>query len=62
MSPRRCSERQASMIRLFLLPGDLACNAFGVPSESDHGAILRSYFNILIWGTLATAAALKIAL
>jgi hypothetical protein len=48
------------MTRLLLLPGDLLCDAFVVPPASDHRQILRSYFNITIWGALAMAVALKI--
>ena len=50
------------MTRLFLLPGDLLCDAFGVPLAKDHRQVLRSYFNIMIWCALAMAVALKIAL
>ena len=49
------------MTRLFLMPGDLVCDACGLPANSDHRQILRSYFNILIWGAVGTALALKIA-
>ena len=45
------------MARLFLLPGDLICDALGLVGESDHRQILRTYFNILIWGALATYVA-----
>ena len=45
-----------------LLHGDLLRDAFGVPPASDHRQVLRSYFNIMIWGALATAVALKIAM
>ena len=50
------------MTALFLLPGDLVCNAMGVPGESDHRQVLRSFINMMIWGALATAAALAIML
>ena len=50
------------MTRLFLLPGDLLCDAFGLKGESDHRQVLRSYFNMMIWGAIANAVALKIAL
>ena len=49
------------MTRLFLLPGDLLCDAFGVPPPaSDPRQILRSH--IMIWGALAMAVALKVVL
>ncbi len=50
------------MTRLILLPGDLLCDAFGVPPTSDHRQVLHSDFNIMIWGALAMTVALKIAM
>jgi hypothetical protein len=50
------------MTRLFLMPGDLICDAFAVPQMSDHRQILRSFFNIMIWGAVGTGVALKIGL
>jgi hypothetical protein len=50
------------MTRLIVLPGDLVCDALGMPAHSDHRQVLRSYLNIIIWGALGMAAALKIAL
>ena len=50
------------MINLFLLPGDLLCNAFGLKGESDHRQVLRSFFNMMIWGAVSIAVALYIAL
>jgi len=50
------------MTQLILLPGDLICDAFGLPPQSDHRQILRSFFNIMIWGAVGTGAALGIAL
>ena len=47
------------MTRLFLLPGDLICDAFGLRGESDHRQILRSFFNMMIWGGISIAVALK---
>lgn len=49
------------MIRLFLLPGDLVCNACEVPRESDHRQILRGFVNTIVWGAIAVASALKLA-
>ena len=50
------------MLRLFLLSGDLMCNAFGLRGESDHRQVLRSFFNMMIWGAIGIAIALKISL
>jgi len=50
------------VINLFLLPGDLLCNAFGLKGESDHRQVLRSFFNMIIWGAISIAVALYIAL
>jgi hypothetical protein len=50
------------MTQLLLLPGDLICDAFGVPPASDHRQILRTFFNTMIWGAVTTGAALRIAL
>jgi hypothetical protein len=58
--PRPFGEEQ-SVTQLLLLPGDLICDAFGVPPRSDHRQILRSFFNVMIWGAVGTAVALKIA-
>jgi hypothetical protein len=46
--------------RLFLLPGDLLCNAFGLEGDSDHRQILRSFFNMMIWGAVSIAVALNL--
>ena len=46
------------MTCLFLLPGDLLCNAFGLKGESDHRQILRSFFNIMIWRAVGIGMAL----
>lgn len=50
------------MTNLFLLPGDLLCNAFGLKGESDHRQVLRSFFNMMIWGAVSIAVALYVAL
>ncbi len=50
------------MTNLFLLPGDLLCNAFGLKGESDHRQVLRSFFNMMIWGAISIAIALKVML
>jgi hypothetical protein len=50
------------MIKLFLLPGDLICNAFGLRGESDHRQVLRSFFNMMIWSAIGIYVALKVSL
>lgn len=50
------------MVRLFLLPGDLICDALGLAAEGEHRQILRSFLNMMIWGAVAIAIALKISL
>ena len=50
------------MTRLLLLPGDLVCDACGLPAESDHRQVLRSFLNIMIWGAVCMAAALELSL
>jgi hypothetical protein len=50
------------MTKLFLLPGDLLCDAFGLVGESDHRQVLRSFFNMMIWGAITIAIALYVAL
>lgn len=47
------------MTRLFLMPGDLICNAFGLEGESEHRQILRSFFNMMIWSAVSIGVALK---
>lgn len=48
------------MIRLFLMPGDLVCNAVGLRGESDHRQVLRSFFNMMIWGAIGLAVMLRV--
>ncbi len=47
-------------MRFLMLPGDLACNATGLPEDSDHRIILRMFVNTLAWGILLVGAALAI--
>ena len=35
---------------LFLKPGDLVCDLAGVPQQSDHRQVLRSFINTIFWG------------
>lgn len=50
------------MLSIFLLPGDLVCDAVGIPASSDHRMILRSFVNMIVWSAVAIAVALWIAL
>jgi hypothetical protein len=50
------------MIAIFLLPGDFVCDLLKVPAQSDHRQILRSFFNMLVWGAVSIATVLTIAL
>ncbi len=46
------------MSAAFLFPGDTLCNLIGVSQNSDHRMILRSFFNMLFWGTVGTSVIL----
>lgn len=50
------------MTRLFLLPGDLLCNAFGLKGDSEHRMVLRSFFNVMIWSAISIGLALTVML
>ena len=50
------------MLSLFLFPGDVVCNIAGVPPDSDHRQILRSFINMMVWGAAAIGVALWISL
>lgn len=50
------------MLSFFLLPGDVVCDAAGVPKDSDHRLILRSFINMIVWSAVAIGAALWISL
>jgi len=52
----------ATFLNLFLLPGDLVCDITGIPPESDHRQILRSFVNMLLWGAASVAVALWVLL
>ena len=47
-------------MRFFMLPGELACDAAGLPEDSDHRIVLRMFVNTLTWGVLLVGAALAI--
>jgi len=50
--------RSVDVARLALSPGDLACDAAGIASSSDHRIILRMFVNTLIWGAASVGIAL----
>jgi hypothetical protein len=50
------------IVRLFLFPGNKLCDAFGLVGESPHRQVLRSFFNMMIWGAVAIAVTLKLSL
>lgn len=50
------------MVRLFLMPGDLICDALGLAAEGEHRQVLRSFFNMMIWGAVSIAAAIHFSL
>lgn len=39
------------MMKLFLLPGGLICDAVGLTEDGDNRQILRMFLNTLIWGS-----------
>lgn len=47
------------MLRIFLLPGDLICTAFGLVGESEHRQVLRSFFNMMIWSAIGMGVGLR---
>ena len=48
------------MSAAFLFPGDALCTLMGVPKNSDHRMILRSFFNMLFWGAVGTSVILGV--
>lgn len=48
-------------VRLFMMPGDLACDLAGLEPGSDHRQILRMFLNTIFWSAVAIGAALLIA-
>jgi hypothetical protein len=47
------------MIKFFLLPGDLICNAVGLKDESPNKQVLRSFLNTMVWSAVGIGVALK---
>lgn len=43
-----------------LAPGNLVCDLAGVPENSDHRQILRSFVNMLVWGAVGTIAVVTV--
>lgn len=52
LAVRPTATKVSLMLKLFLLPGDLLCNAFGLRGESDHRQVLRSFFNMMFWSAI----------
>ncbi len=50
------------LLKLFLLPGNLMCDAFGLQGESEHRMVLRSFFNMMIWSAIGIGVLLKVML
>lgn len=46
------------LIKLFLYPGDLACDLSSVAKNSDHRQVLRSFINTIVWSAIASGVAL----
>lgn len=42
-------------LRLFLLPGNLACDAIGAEAEDDR-AMIRTVVNMLVWNVVVVLA------
>ena len=42
-------------LRIFLLPGNLACDALGATEEDDR-SMIRSLVNMLVWNLVAVLA------
>ena len=59
---RHVRQRENRMTAAVLFPGDTLCSIMGVPKNSDHRMILRSFFNMLFWGAVGTFAIVAIML
>lgn len=46
-------------LRLFLLPGNLACNAIGAV-DGDDRAMVRTMVNMLVWNLVAVLVVVAI--
>ena len=51
-----------NMLSIFMFPGDVVCDLAGIPANSDHRQILRSFINMIVWGAVAIGGALWISL
>lgn len=38
------------------------CNLFSLPNGSDHRMVLRSFFNVMIWGGVGAVTAVYLAI
>lgn len=45
----------------WLSPGDMICDAVGLPPDTEHRIILRMFANVTIWGIVAAAVAFTVA-
>jgi hypothetical protein len=54
------TQTKVMTMTLFLLPGDLICDAMSLPKNSDHRQVLRSFLNTMIWGAVAMGLALTL--
>jgi hypothetical protein len=52
-----CYEASMSPTRLFLLPGDLVCDALHI-DDADSRTMLRTLVNMLTWNLVAVLAVL----
>lgn len=50
------------MLSAFLYPGNVVCDLAGIPADSDHRLILRSFVNMIVWSAVAIGAALWVSL
>ncbi|MBS0232264.1 MAG: hypothetical protein JSR99_02125 [Proteobacteria bacterium] len=46
------------LLRIFFFPGDVVCDLVGLPPDSPHRQVLRSYININAWGAVASGIAI----
>lgn len=46
------------MLQLFLFPGDFVCDLSGIAQASENRQVLRSFINTMVWGAVASGAAI----
>lgn len=49
------------MLQLLLLPGDLLCDWARLEREGANRQVLRSFFNMMIWGAIMIGLAIALA-